>query len=103
MVQLYHSHGGNTIKDIEKELKTMLKNHLKDVKFIKRNRITDIDQSQMLIVLSIIASRVGTDAANAIKDVPRVYILVHTLQNFELINFIKKLHMHHLNHVLVFV
>ncbi|XP_060588683.1 uncharacterized protein LOC132744088 isoform X1 [Ruditapes philippinarum] len=70
-VQLYHSHSGNTIKDIEEELKTMLKNHLKDVQFVKCNRITDIDQSQMLIVLSIIASRVGTDAANAIKDVPR--------------------------------
>ncbi|XP_060589013.1 structural maintenance of chromosomes protein 2-like isoform X2 [Ruditapes philippinarum] len=70
-VQLYHSHSGNTIKDIEEELKTMLNNHLKDVKFVKCNRITDIDQSQMLIVLSIIASRVGTDAANAIKDVPR--------------------------------
>jgi hypothetical protein len=78
-VQLYHSHSGNTIKDIEEELKTMLKNHLKDVKFVKCSRITDIDQSQMLIVLSIIASRVGTDAANAIKDVPRAYNIHHCL------------------------
>ncbi|XP_053404071.1 uncharacterized protein LOC128558521 [Mercenaria mercenaria] len=68
-IQLLHSHSGNTIKDIEAELKTMLKHQLNSVDFIKFNKPEDVDPSKMLIVLSIIASRVGTDAANAIKGI----------------------------------
>ncbi|XP_053404067.1 uncharacterized protein LOC128558520 [Mercenaria mercenaria] len=88
MVQLFSSHSGNTIKGIEMQFTELLTNQLKNINFVKCNQLEDIDSKEMLIVLCIISSRVGTDAAYAIKDINNpantVLMLIHNKKNHAL-------------------
>ncbi|XP_053392240.1 uncharacterized protein LOC128554933, partial [Mercenaria mercenaria] len=68
-VQLFHKYEGNAIREIEKELKLILKNKVGIVNFINCPSATDIDQDKLLIVVCIVSTRLSADAAKAIKDI----------------------------------
>ncbi|XP_053404315.1 uncharacterized protein LOC123537188 [Mercenaria mercenaria] len=87
-VQLFSSHIGNTIKDIEVHFIELLMKKLKNANFVKCNELKDIDWKKMLIVLCIISSRVATDAAYAINDIKNpantVLMLIHNKESHAL-------------------
>ncbi|XP_053392242.1 uncharacterized protein LOC128554935 [Mercenaria mercenaria] len=87
-VQLFSSHSGNTIKDIEVQFIELLTKKLKNGSFVKCNELKDIEWEKMLIVLCIISSRVVTDAAYAIKDIKNpantVLMLIHNKESHAL-------------------
>lgn len=73
MVQVLHSYKAERFKSIEKDLIALIGSRLKGLQFIKCSKQSSIDPSLKLIVLSILTSRLGTDASNAITDIESKY------------------------------
>ncbi|XP_053404024.1 uncharacterized protein LOC123545568 [Mercenaria mercenaria] len=78
-LQLFHKHEGNTIKEIEEGIKTILVNKLGAIDFTNCQKTSDIDDGKLLIVPCIVTSRVAADAQNAIKDISSPMYLSHPL------------------------
>ncbi|XP_045187835.2 uncharacterized protein LOC123545573 [Mercenaria mercenaria] len=68
-VQLLNTLGGNSVDEMEKELKTTLTSKLGTMNFITCQSASDLDDKKLVIVLCIVSTRLRADAAKAIKDI----------------------------------
>ncbi|XP_060580259.1 uncharacterized protein LOC132737042 [Ruditapes philippinarum] len=70
-VQLFYQRRGGLIAEVEEDLKKVLKTRLEDgkteLKFITCNSSSEVNNSLPTLLIAICASRIGTDAANAIQ------------------------------------
>ena len=70
-VQLFYHRRGGLISEVEDDLKIVLKSRLEDgkteLKFITCNTSSQINPDIPTLLIAICASRIGTDAANAIQ------------------------------------
>ncbi|XP_053389367.1 uncharacterized protein LOC128552367 [Mercenaria mercenaria] len=80
-VQFFYQRTGGMIDSVQKELTSILAGYLPSVRFERCERTDDIDPNKILLVFCINASRLGTEAANAIEGikVPSIYCICDNL------------------------
>ncbi|XP_060598698.1 filamin-A-interacting protein 1-like [Ruditapes philippinarum] len=71
-IQMYYNSRSSLISKVENELKTLLKREIESnttkLEFIDREKVNDIAPSEPLLIICICASRLSTDASNAVQS-----------------------------------